>query len=241
MIYAGGWGLFVSKNPLGLFLRSLSGTMAMYFYFVSLSLIPIANALSLSSCTPLFQTALSIPLLKEKVGKLRWAAVIVGFAAVLYMLKPSTDSNAIGNFSAVASGFLAAFAMIAIRKIGNSEHPLTVVFYFALFGSVATGIFLPFFWHTPSIQSLIFLFLTGFFGSFAQIFLTYAYANSPSSYVSTLGYSGIAFGAFSDWLAWGKVIETHIAIGSVVIIASGLYILHREIVKKRETPPPCSD
>jgi drug/metabolite transporter (DMT)-like permease len=241
MFYTGQWALFRPKNPVGLFLRSLSGTIAMYFYFLSVSLLPLANAMALVSSAPFFQTALAKPILKENVGKFRWAAVIVGFVAVLYMLQPSAASNLWGNCAAIVSALFAALAMLMISKIGNSENPLTIVFYFALFGSIVSLGLMPFFWHTPTLTSLFFLLMTGLFGSLAQIFQTYAYANSPSAYVSSLSYFGIVLGALSDWVFWGKVIETHIAIGSVVIIASGLYILHREIVKKRETPPPCLD
>jgi drug/metabolite transporter (DMT)-like permease len=235
--YAGGFPLLKTRKPGGHFLRASIGNLSMYFFFLAFNFLPLANALALTSASPLIQTVLSVPFLGEIVGPHRLAAVAVGLGAVLFMLQPSGGGNIQGTLSALVAAILTAFVMIIIRRLGRTEHHLTIVFYFTLFGALAGGIMALFFWMPVTPLTLFYLVMVGILGGGGQIFMTYAYAHAPMAYVSAFSYVSIIFGAFFDWLIWGHMLEWHIALGSAVIIAGGMYVLHRETLKRRTLAP----
>lgn len=235
---SGGFSLLRTKRPLGHFLRSTVGTFSMTFFFLSFKLLPLGYAVTLQNSSPLILTLLSIPLLGEKVGPHRIIAVLVGLCAVIYMMNPAVSGHVSGNMIALTAAVSAAFVMIIIRRLGRTEHHLTIVFYFMLFGAIVTGLVSALSWTMPAGPALFYLIMVGLLGGGGQIMMTYAYANAPAAYVSAFSYSGILFAAFFDWAVWGHIMAPATVIGSTVIISTGLFILYRESLKHKNRPIP---
>lgn len=229
-----GFGLLKTKRPLGHLLRGCVGITSMSFTFWSFSLLPMAHATALQFAMPLILTALSVPFLKERVGHWRWSAVLIGLAGVLVVAAPTGDTDLLGVGVGLMAALTTAFTMIIIRRLGRSEHALTIVFYFSLWGTIVTACFLPFYWTPPSFSSFIYLVMTGIAGGAAQVFLTKSYAEAPAAYVSPFSYLAIIFGTFFGWLIWADLPTQNVVIGSVIVILSGLFILYRETVIKRD-------
>lgn len=232
-----GFGLLKTKRPVGHAVRSILGTISMLFCFWSFALMPIANATALHFVAPLILTALSVPFLGERVGKWRWSAVVVGLFGVLVIVNPTSVLDPLGTAVALTAAFGIAVAMICIRRLGDTEHSLTIVFYFFLTGTIMTGAILPWFWTAPSFLGFVYLVMAGICGMVAQIFLTNAYAKAPAAYVSAFNYLGIVFATFFGWAIWAEVPAMHVMIGAGVVIASGLFILYRETVVKKQFKP----
>lgn len=230
--YRKDFSLFKTKRLGGHLTRSLIGTVSMSCIFTSFSMLPLANATAIQFASPLILTALSVPLLKETVGPHRWAAVIVGLCSVVFMLRPGGEGSLFGSMVAVAAAFLSALAMIAVRRLGSTEHSLTIVFYFSLFSALFAGIAMIFAWTPPTMVSLMYLLAIGLLGGLGQVFLTYAYANAPAAYVSPFSYLTILFSVGFDLLIWGHVPGQEIVTGSVIVVLSGLYIVFREARKQ---------
>ncbi|MCB9987159.1 MAG: DMT family transporter, partial [Rhodospirillales bacterium] len=229
-----GFSLFKTRKPLGHLLRGAVGIVSMGLIFWSFSLLPLANATALQFAMPLILTALSVPLLGEWVGKWRWGAVIVGFAGVLVIAAPTgAGVNWLGLAVALGGAFTTACTMIIVRRLGRSEHALTIVFYFSLWGALVTACFLPFYWTPPSFKSFVYLVMTGICGGAAQVLVTKAYAEGPAAYVAPFSYLAIIFGTFFGWAVWDQVPGMNVLIGSGVVVASGLFILYREAVLRR--------
>lgn len=230
----GNWSLIKTRRLGGHFMRSFVGVVSMGCFFLSFAMLPLADATAIHFAAPLILTALSVPMLKEHVGRHRWGAVIIGLVAVLFMLGPAGQGNITGALVALSAAVLSAFAMIAIRKLGSTEHSLTIVFYFTLFSTVFTGVGMIFAWEPLSWQALALMAGIGLFGGIGQVFLTYCYAHAPVAFVSPFNYLAIVFAAGFDILLWGKVPDWHIAAGSAVVIATGLYIVYREARKQQD-------
>lgn len=233
-----GFALLKTKRPVGHAVRSIIGTLSMVFCFWSFALMPMADATSLHFAAPLILTALSVPFLGERVGPWRWGAVAVGLVGVLIIINPTGNLAPFGTSIALIAAFGIAVAMICIRKLGDTEHPLTIVFYFFLTGTIMTGVTMPWFWSAPTTLSLIYLVMAGICGMVAQIFLTNAYANAPAAYVSPFNYLGIVVASFFGWFIWSDVPSMHVVVGASVVISSGLFILYRETVLKKHRPTP---
>lgn len=230
------YGLFRTKRHSGHFMRSFIGFFSMCCFFWSFAMLPLANATAIHFASPLIITALSVVLLDEKVGVHRWTAVLVGLGAVLFMLQPAGNGDPVGSLVAMSAAILAAFAMIMVRKLGTTEHALTIVFYFTLYSALFSFIWMMFVWTTPTWESAFYLLAVGLLGGCGQIGLTYAYARAPAAFVSSFSYLGIVIAASLDFLVWNQVPGWQIWAGSFVVIASGLYIVWREA--RKNVPQP---
>lgn len=226
-----GLSLLHTKRHVGHFVRGLVGIISMFCFFMSFHLLPLTEATSLHFASPLILTALAVPFLKERVGRHRWAAVLVGLLGVLFMMQPSGSSNLLGSFIAICAAFLSAIAMINVRKLGTSEHALTIAFYFSVYGTLIGGATMLFAWSTPTPYTWFLLLMTGLLGGAGQICLTAAYAGAPAAYVSPFSYLAIIFAALFDIVIWSVYPGWHTVVGSTIVMASGLYILFREARK----------
>ncbi len=240
ILHSRNMALFKTQNFSGHFVRCFIGFFSMACAFWAYKMLPLANSTAILFASPLILTSLSVVLLNEKVGPHRWSAVIIGLAAVLFMLQPAGDGNQVGSLVAMAAAILMAFAMISIRKLGDTDHSLTIVFYFSVFCTVMSGFWMLADWTTPSALSLFYLVMTGLIGGMAQVGMTYAYAKAPAAYVSSFSYFAIVIAATVDFLIWEVVPVWQVWVGSPVVIAAGLYIVWRE-ARKNYTPTTAID
>lgn len=199
-------------------------------------MLPLANATAIHFAAPLIITALSVVLLDEKVGVHRWTAVLIGLAAVVFMLQPAGNGDPLGSLVAMSAAILSAFAMITVRKLGTTEHALTIVLYFTLYSTLFSFVWMIFNWVTPDWINVLYLLGVGLLGGCGQIFLTYAYSRAPAAFVSSFSYLGIIVAAALDYIVWNHVPGWQILAGSTVVIGSGLYIVWREARKKVAQP-----
>ena len=117
--------------------------------------------------------------------------------------------------------------------MGDTEHSLTIVFYFTVCGIVTALILCPFFWQPiTSVWVFYALLMVGILGGVAQYFLTKAYASAPAAYVSVFSYASIIFAIGFDVILWAHLPAWNVWIGSAIIIAGGLVVLYREVVHK---------
>ncbi|WP_176581510.1 DMT family transporter [Azospirillum ramasamyi] len=230
-----------TRHPWGHMGRSLIGLTTMVAMFWSFHLLPLGDAIALNFAAPLFLTALSVPLLGEKVGIHRWSAVLVGFAGVLIIVQPSGDVLNLGAIIALCGALTNALAMITIRQLSRTEPPDTIVFYFTLLTTVLLGLTLPFSWVTPDPLDWLLLVAIGLLGGCGQLMLTRAYSLAPAAVVAPLNYTSLLLAVGFGWLIWSEVPTVTMAIGAAVVMASGLYILHRETRRRAaasQTLPP---
>lgn len=233
----GGWSILRTRRLSGHLWRSVLGVTSMILGFLSYHLMPLADAVALSFTSPLLVTALSVPLLREKVGIQRWIAVVVGFLGVLLIVKPGGAMFNLGAVTAMGAAVTTAFVMITIRQLNKTDKPLTIVFYFTLFSSLLTAIPLPFIWVTPTWQDWGLLIAMGVTGGTGQYFMTRAFGLAKAAVVSPFNYVGLLWAALFGWVIWSDIPQTHVFVGSAVVVASGLYILYREVRKDRAAVP----
>lgn len=230
-----------TSRPLGHLWRSVIGLSSMLLVFLSIHLLPLGDAVALNFSAPLFLTALSVPLLGEKVGRHRWSAVLVGFAGVLVMVRPSGEMLNLGALVALGAALSQAFAMVAIRQLSRSEPPNTIVFYFTAVTTALLALSLPFFWVTPTLPDVGLLVLSGLLGGMAQLCLTRAYSLAPAAVVAPFSYVSLLWAVLFGWLIWNEFPSLRMALGAVVVAASGLYILHRETRRRQVSHPRPAD
>lgn len=229
-----GWRVLRTRRPLGHLARSAVGLAGMFCGFTAASLLPLTEATALQFAAPLFMTALSALILKEHVGRHRWAAVAVGFVGVLIMIRPDPASMAqLGALFGIAGALGAAGAMIAVREIGKTEPGPTIVFYFTLAGTLAGLASAPFGWVMPDALTLAVLIGVGLLGGVGQLLLTQALKVAPVAAVAPFDYTQLIWASLLGFLVWGELPRPVTLAGAVIVAGSGVYILYRETVRMR--------
>ena len=217
-----------TAHPLGHALRALVGMVSLSLFFYAYVHMPLANVIAISFAAPLLVTALSVPMLGERVGWRRWSAILVGFLGVVVMVKP--DSGVFGWIAAAAFAATVCYAlvMVILRKLSRTESSGAIVFYYALISTVAAGAFIPFLWVTPDAEGWILLILLGLIGGVAQIAMTNAFRLADVSIVAPFDYTAMIWTALLGYFIWGDVPGPNIWIGVAIVMASGIFILYRE-------------
>jgi drug/metabolite transporter (DMT)-like permease len=230
--------VFRTRRPIGHLVRSGVGLLGMVCGFSALQHLPLTEATAFNFASPLFMTALSALLLAEPVGRHRWGAVVVGFLGVLIMVRPVPGHlNVLGVSLALGGAVGAAGAMVAIRQIAGTERGPTIVFYFTLAGAVMGLVGSLFHWVTPDLPTLGLLILGGLVGGVGQLLLTEAVRVAPVGVVAPFDYTQLVWATGIGFVVWGEVPKAATLVGAVIVAASGVYILHRELVRRR-TPAP---
>ncbi len=229
-----GFGVLKTRRPLGHLVRATVGLSGMVCGFSAVQYLPLTEATALQFTSPLFMTALSALLLSEKVGRHRWAAVLVGFVGVLIMARPLPGQmNVPGVTLGILSALGAAGAMVAIRQISDTEKGPTIVFYFTL-GGVAIGLVgSAFHWVTPDPATMGLLVVAGLIGGVGQLFLTEALRQAPIGVIAPFDYTQLVWASLLGLVIWGELPHPLTLIGAFIVAASGVYILHRELRRFR--------
>jgi drug/metabolite transporter (DMT)-like permease len=221
-------------------LRAVTGTLAMGCSFFALGLLPLAEHQALTSTTPLFVTLLSIPILGEKVGPWRLGAVLAGFFGILVIALGQGAFSAglpeaaqIGLVVALMHGVFSAGTTLMVRSLSATEASTTIVMWQSLLMSALMALALPFVWVTPTLAQIGLLVLIGVIGAVGQVLLTEAWASAQVSLVAPFSYSSLLWAVLLGWLAFGEVPSFWTVAGALIIVAAGLFILHREIKRRR--------
>ncbi len=234
MMRHGVWNAMRTRRPGTHAFRCAIGIVGMALNFYALTVLPMADVVAIGFTVPMFSTALSIPLLGEKVRIRRWSAVVVGFAGVVLIVRPGFGGDAALAAIPLAAALCNALALIWIRKLTATERSETIVFYFMASSALASAFALPLAWKPPDAMDLALLVAMGLIGGVAQIMHTTAFRGAPVALLAPFEYSAMLWAVIAGYLVWGSVPTWWTGAGTALIVASGLYILHREIVVGRQ-------
>lgn len=221
-----------TRRPLLQLLRGafMFGTTSLNF--VALTYLDLTEAVSIMFATPLLVTALAGPFLGEKVGVRRWTAVSIGFLGVVVITRPGFGTFNVGVLFSLGAMLTNAFYILLTRKIGTTESSEGMIFYSGAVGSVGLApvalptAVMPELWLVPLI------FLTGALGGFGHYLLIRAHRIAPASTLAPFIYTQILWMTLTGYLIFDEVPGLWTVAGASIIVGSGLYILHREHLRK---------
>ena len=244
--------LFEINNWKNIALRSFFGFVTMIMVFSSLQLIPIGLTTALAQSSAIYVTLLSPFVLGEKIGLIRWTAVIAGLIGVFLMINPisiinkTSDLSAFGIYLAFGSAVTHAALALILRKIGKTEHPATTALIHNLVTSFVITFTIIFFGTkfygktgnygleiliTPN-NVLYTLITLGIIGSFVQYLMAQSYKYAEATILVTLRYLAIPLATLFGYIIWNEIPSSNQIIGGLVVIGSCLLITYREIKKK---------
>ncbi|MFT6025425.1 MAG: drug/metabolite transporter (DMT)-like permease [Ascidiaceihabitans sp.] len=233
--HAGGRRLKIRQWKLAL-IRGAVVTCAQLCFYMSLGLMAFATASTITYASALFTTALAIPILGEKVGWVRWIAVLVGFVGVIMVVQPGSDS-----FSAYPLLPLAAAAFYALvgvtARLFDDDVPSPLVNLYSSIAAVIGAFTIAYFWggFTPiaSLTDLGWIMAMGGFGGTAVLFLVVSYRMTEQSNLAPFSYFGIPLAFVMGWAFFDETPWNTLFPGAILIAAGGLLIVWRERMRQR--------
>ena len=235
------FGLLAAKGQLGQMkttrlkshgTRAILGTIGMVCNFGAAAWLPLAVATVLGFTTPLFAVLLTAFYLSERVGPWRWAAVAMGFAGVLIIAQPgsamTTDIPLYGAVAGLGAGLMVALISLQIRDLTRTDAPISVVFYFSVFGTLFLAPLLPFVMTPHSPRVWLEILAMGLVGTVAQVLLTAALRYGSAASVLVMDYTSLVWTTLFGLYIFDQLPPDHVWWGAPLIVAAGLVIAWRE-------------
>lgn len=203
------------------------------FFVSSVGLMPLPTVIALTFTAPLFVTALAPTLLGEHVGWRRWMAVIAGFAGVLIIVRPFGGTWGWVAVLPIIAALCGALRDMLTRQITAKETSVSILFYGAL-AVVIAGLFTaPFGWAWVSWPDLALFALQGLAMGIAHYLMIESFRLSEAALVAPFKYTAFIWATIYGALIWGDYPDRWTVLGALVILGSGLYILHRELLRRK--------
>lgn len=222
-----------TRQPMRHLLRGVFGFFAPFCYFTSLKWLPLADATVIFFSTTFILTAASALFLHERVGIHRWSAVAIGFAGVVIAMNPQGGGDHGAYLLVLAAAFLYALIFVFGKRLTQRDSVISLVFSLQIgMGLVATAA-LPWVWVPMNVDLIVQLLAMSVIALIAHFVFTTAFARAEVSALAPFEYTALVWATIIGYLVWGEVPAVEVWAGAVVIIACGLYVIHRESLRHR--------
>ncbi|WP_226636855.1 DMT family transporter [Novosphingobium profundi] len=239
LYFTGQFGKLGTRRPLAHAGRAAVGTAGLFCNIAASTLLPLPVATTLGFTAPLFAVLITALILREHVGRWRWTAVIAGFAGVLVIAGPGEIANVpvLGVAAGLGAGIIVATVSFQIRDLARTDTPISMVFWFALFGMLGASLFLPFYgrWHEPQVYLI--LIALGLAGTLGQFFIAASLRYASVATVVVIDYVSLIWATTYGLVIFGSWPPHTTWLGAPLIIAAGLIITWREHYLSRRVSP----
>jgi drug/metabolite transporter (DMT)-like permease len=230
-----------TRHPKKQIWRSVLLATASIAFFSSIAVVPLADAVAIVFVSPLFMTAIAFFFLKESVGWRRWSACVIGFIGVLLIVQPGMGVRHWMYLLPLVDALFSAVYVILTRMVGRDDSAWTSLLYSIAASAVLFAIPLPWMWVNPTPMQWLLLIGASGCGLVAHFCHIRAYSQGESSLLAPLSYIHIVFTTAAAFAVFGAFPDIYASGGIVIIVGAGLYILHRETVRRgrpRPVTPP---
>ncbi|MDD9920891.1 MAG: DMT family transporter [Boseongicola sp.] len=231
-------GTLIPVHPWWITARTVSAMATGAAAFYAFSALPLAQVYAFIFAAPLLITVLSIPILGEKVGTHRWAAVALGLDGVLIVLRPGSTELLLGHLAGIVAAFGSALAAVITRRIGQEERSAVMMLYPMLANVAAMGALMPFVYRPMPVEHLGLLAVVALFGFLGALAIIAAYRSGDAAVVAPMQYSQIIWAALFGYFIFSEVQDRYTWIGIGVIVVAGLYVVLRESLGGRSENTP---
>ena len=251
--YEGGLRQLRTRRPLLHLARGLLGFVAYTTYYLALTALPLADTVTIFYASPLFVTALAVPFLGEAVGFRRWIAVLLGFVGVIVITRPFGSDLEPAMFLAVITALSYAGSILITRKLAGTESGSCQAFYLMLTFLVAScfaGLlmgdgrfaveghpsaeFLLRAWTWPTREDALLMLLVGLISGTGFYCISQAYRIASASVAAPFEYCSLPWAILWGYVFWSDLPASTTLLGVILVVGSGLYIIHREGIRGRK-------
>jgi drug/metabolite transporter (DMT)-like permease len=214
--------------------RGLMAVLMLTCFVYAVRALPLADAYSIFFVSPLLITAMSVPLLGEHVDARRWIAIACGLVGVLVVLRPTgAGTLTLAGVAALAAAACYSLGAITMRVLGRTDTTGSMMFWFTALVAVGAGALAAPGWVSLRSEHWPVLVVVALTGALGQYAVTEAFRTGEASVVAPFEYTAIGWGVSLDWLFWSTRPGTRMLTGAAIVIAAGLYLIHRERARPR--------
>ncbi|MEO1537846.1 MAG: DMT family transporter [Pseudomonadota bacterium] len=231
-------GTLRPANPRWVLARTIAGVVAGVSAFYAFSVLPLAQVYAFIFAAPLLITILSIPILGEKVGIHRWAAVVVGLIGVLVVLRPGAEPLTLGHIAGLTAAAGSAVVSVVTRKVGRSERSAVLMLYPMMANVILMACLQPLVYQPMPVEHLGILAVMSLLGFCGGLCIIAAYRYADAAIVAPMQYSQIIWGAGFGLVFFNETPDRATGLGAAIIIFAGLYVVLRESFGGRSENTP---
>ena len=228
MVYRTGIGSIKTKKPVRHFVRAFSSVGCVVLYIFGIKYLLLSENIAIAHSAPIIAALLAVPILGEKIGLHRVAAIVIGFVGVMIIIKPGTDLFQIKSLLPIGSALFMASVYISTRSLMSTESSTSIVFYYSFALLFTSIIFFPSDFIIPDLFNLTLALSLGIMGSLGHYFMSQAAKNADVAVTSPFEYSSFIFVGLMGYFFFYEIPTNSVIIGGILIIISGVYVAYRE-------------
>lgn len=220
--------LLQPRRPRLQVLRVAAGTIEVACFYWAVSMMPLADTMAFWMATPIFVAVASAVLLKEKLDRGRFIAIVVGFLGVILALGANLDSGWLPTVVAMFGVCVYSAYLLSTRALRGTSA--TVLATYQMGGALLFGlVMLPFAWVPPTLADVALLMALGVTGVLAHLAVTTSLALAPAPVVVPWQYAMILWGILFGWIFFDEVPEPVMLAGAATIVGAGLWLTRLEL------------
>ncbi len=224
----GGRQVLVSAQPRLQLLRGAVGVVALMTWFYALSIVPIAEATALSFTASVFAAIGAVVFLGETMGIRRWAAVGLGFAGMIVILRPGVSAVSPGALLVLLSAVCWGSGVVIVKRLSRTDSTVTIVTWMAAMMVVLSSVPALWVWETPTLVQLGWLAAIGALGTIGMLSFTQALKMVDATTILPLDFARLVWASLIGLWAFGERPDAATWVGGAIIVASTSYIAWRE-------------
>jgi drug/metabolite transporter (DMT)-like permease len=228
-----GFSVFATRRPRDHLARGVSQSISQTFTVLAVSMMPLAGAIAINFSAPLWASLLSVLWLKEKAGPARWTALLIGFAGVLIVTHPGSDSLQLGALFALGNAIMYGSVTVAVRGMTATESTATLLMWQMATMAPLHALLLLFGFRAPTPLDAAMLVLGGVANALGQFLWTRALLLAPTTAVSPFYYLMLVWALVIGYLVWGDLPTLALVVGSGIVVGCGLFLLWHEAQRGR--------
>ncbi|WP_299964361.1 DMT family transporter [uncultured Roseobacter sp.] len=208
--------------------RTVFGWGGVTLMFAAVTFIPLADATAIVFLNPVFAMMLAIPLLGERVGRVRWSAALLALAGALLLLRPTPESFQLASLLALGGAVMLGVELIFIKKLSGREAPIQVLLLNNTLGMVIASVAVVAVWAPPSLAQWGALVALGFCMATAQACFVNAMARADASFVAPFSYGTLVFACLYDIAFFAQIPDYITVLGAGIILSGGALLAWRD-------------
>tara|TARA_B100001769_G_scaffold153105_1_gene120024 strand:+ start:46 stop:900 length:855 start_codon:yes stop_codon:yes gene_type:complete len=228
MVYRTGIGSIKTQKPVRHFVRAFSAVGCVVLYIFGIKYLQLSENIAIAHSAPIIAAILAVPILGEKIGIHRVAAIVIGFIGVLIIVKPGTDLFQLKSLLPIGSALFMASVYLSTRSLMNTESSTSIVFYYSFALLFTSIIFFPSDFIIPDIFNLTLALSLGIMGSLGHYFMSQAAKNADVAVTSPFEYTSFVFVGVMGYMFFNEIPSNSVVLGGILIIISGIYVAYRE-------------
>jgi drug/metabolite transporter (DMT)-like permease len=198
-----------------------------YLWLYALTLIPIAQLISIEFTMPIWTAILAAIFLGETIGWRKAASIALGLAGVAIIVRPGVDTIDLGQVLALASAVAFAISVIMVKALTRRDSVTTIIFWMLVIQTVLGLAPALLVWKTPVAADWPWILLVSFCGTFSHYCMARAMVHAEASVVVPMDFLRVPLAAVVGWLVYAEAIDLYTALGAGLILFGNLVNLRR--------------